>query len=183
MQMLPASALVLLYSMSALCAPPQAPSPSTKMALPSDLVSTLRQDLRFIDKQACLDEKHLRMDQAIATEWLNLNGTSGPVLLVRGLAPCLATGENGPILMYGQFSEGWRRLLDGTGHQVEPLHSGTKGWADLEFLEQQSASESIRRIYRFDGFAYKASSCRQVQISDPATGQPLSKPVSKPCPK
>ena len=86
-------------------------------------------------------------------------------------------------MLYGQFSEGWRRMLDGTGHEVQPLHSGTKGWADLGLSEQQSPSESIQRVYRFDGFAYKAAGCRQVQVADAATGQPLAKPVSKPCPK
>ena len=87
------------------------------------------------------------------------------------------------MVLYGQFSEGWRRMLVGTGHQVVPLHSGTKSWADLELWEQESPSASIRRVYRFDGFAYKAAGCHEVQVADPATGQPLAKPISKACPK
>ena len=179
MQTLRASVVLPLWSMIGLFA--QTPSPSSKTPLPADLISTLRQDLRFGDKQRCLDEKNLRMDQAISTEWLNLNSTAGPVLLVKGLAPCFATADNGPIVLYGQFSEGWRRILNDTGHQVVPLHSGTRGWADLELWEQESPSESLRRSYRFDGFAYKAGSCHQVQTADPGTGQPLAKPISKPC--
>ena len=179
MQMLRASVLLPLCSVIGLFA--QTPSPTSKTPLPADLIATLRQDLRFADKQRCLDEKNLHMDQAISTEWLNLNSTAGPVLLVRGLAPCFASADNGPIVLYGQFSEGWRRMLNDTGRQVVPLHSGTRGWADLELWEQQSPSESIRRVYHFDGFAYKAGSCHQVQVADPATGQPLAKPISKPC--
>jgi hypothetical protein len=159
------------------------PSSSKKTALPADLIGTLRQDLKLADKQQCLDDKHLTLDQAISTEWLNLNSTAGPVLLVRGLAPCLAGADNGPVVLYGQFSEGWRRMLASTGHQVLPLRSGTKGWEDLELWEQQSPSESMRWIYHFDGFAYKAGSCHQVQVADSATGQPLAKPISKACPK
>jgi len=180
MQMLRTAVLLPLCSVIGLFA--QGPSSTKKSALPADLVSTVRQDFKVGDKQQCLDDKHLRMDQAVATEWLSLNNSSGPVLLVRGISPCLASGENGQIILYGQFSEGWRRMLDGNGHDVQPLHSGTKGWADLGVAEQQSPSESIQRVYRFDGFAYKASGCRQVQVAD-ASGQPLAKPVSKPCPK
>jgi hypothetical protein len=180
--MLRAPVSLFLWSTIGLFAQTQAPS-SSKMALPSDLTATLRQDLKLADKQTCLDEKHLRFEQAISTEWLNLNSTAGPVLLVRGLAPCLTSGDNGPIVLYGQFGEGWRRLLVGTGREVLPLHSGTRGWADLESSEQQSPGESIRRVYRFDGFAYKAASCHQVQVADAASGQPLAKPISKACPK
>jgi hypothetical protein len=187
MQMLRASVLIpLLFTigfLAGLFAQSKAPSPTKKPALPADLIATLRQDLKIADNQLCLDEKNLRMDQAISTEWLNLNSTAGPVLLVRGLGPCLASGDNGPIVLYGQFSEGWRRMLIGTGDQVVPLQSGTKGWEDLEFREQQSPSESTRWVYRFDGFAYKVGSCHQVQVADPATGQPLGKPISKPCAK
>jgi hypothetical protein len=181
MQILRASVLFLLWSIVGLFAQAQAPPPANKMPLPADLIGTLRQDLKVGDKQQCLEDKHLRLDQAISTEWLNLNSTAGPVLLVRGVAPCLGSVDNGPIVLYGQFSEGWRRMLFDTGHQVMPLHSGTRGWADLEVWEQQSPSESIRRGYRFDGFAYKAGSCHQVQVADPATVQPLAKPISKPC--
>jgi hypothetical protein len=181
MQTLRASVLLPLWSIIGLFAQTQAPPPTGKPPLPADLIATLRQDLRFPDKQQCTEEKHLRLDQMISTEWLNLNSTAGPVLLVRGLAPCLASADNGPIVLYGQFSEGWRRMLNDTGHQVLPLHSATRGWTDLELWEQQSPSESIRRVYRFDGFAYKAASCHQVQVADPGTGQPLAKPVSKPC--
>jgi len=181
MQTVRASLVLSLWSIIGLFA--QTPSPAGKSALPSDLIGTLRQDFKLADSQQCLDDKHLRLDQAISTEWLNLNSTAGPVLLVRGLAPCLAGADNGPMVLYGQFSEGWRRMLAAPGHQVLPMHSGAKGWADLELSEQQSPSESIRRVYRFDGFAYKAASCHQVQTADPGTGQPLAKPVSKPCPK
>jgi hypothetical protein len=187
MQMLRALILLPLWSsmglFAGLFAQAQAPSSTKKTPLPADLIGTLRQDLKLGDKQECLDEKNVSLEQAISTEWLNLNSTAGPVLLVRGLAPCLASGDNGPIVLYGQFSEGWRRMLASTGHQVLPLHSGTKGWEDLELWEQQSPSESIRWVYHFDGFAYKAGSCHQVQVADPATGQLLAKPISKACSK
>ena len=178
-----AQLLLTFLPIIGLCGQSQPVSKAREITLPSDLAPKVRQNLRVTDKQQCLDDNHLRLEQAISTEWLNLNEAAGPVLLLKGLAPCFASGANGSILLYGQFYDGWRKILDGTGHQVLPLRSKTKGWGDLEFWQQQSASESIRRLYRFDGYEYLAAGCEMVQLADRATGKPLPKPISSRCPK
>lgn len=151
--------------------------------LPSDLVAKVRTALKISDKQACLDTNHLRFEQSFTTQWLILNDSAGPALVVQGLAPCLADASNGPILLYGQFYDGWRAILNANGHQLQPLRSKSKGWGDLELWEQQSASDSMRRVYRFDGYEYKAAGCEMVQLADRATGKPLAKPIVSRCAK
>jgi hypothetical protein len=161
-------------------APAARPKQST---LPSDLVAKVRKDLKLPEKQSCLDGHHLSLEQAVSTQWMMLNDAAGPSLLVKGLAPCLADGANGPLLVYGQFYDGWRKILDGTGRELLALRARSKGWGDLELWEQQSASDSIRRSYRFDGYEYKAAGCEMLQLADRTTGKPLPKPISSRCPK
>ncbi len=174
--------LVLLPALGLSAQTPPATRPK-QSTLPSDLVAKVRKDLKLTEKQPCLDTNHLSLEQSVATEWLILNDPAGPSLLVKGLAPCLANAGNGSMLVYGQFYDGWRRILDANGHQVLALRSKSKGWGDLELWEQQSASDSIRRVYRFDGYEYKAAGCEMVQLADRTTGKPLAKPISSRCAK
>jgi hypothetical protein len=158
-------------------------SRSKGSVLPSDLIAKVRENLKISDKQACLDSNHLSLEQAVSTRWLYLNEAAGPSLVVQGLAPCLAGAGNGPILVYGQFYDGWRKILDAEGHQIQESRARSKGWSELDVWQQQSPAESIRRNYRFDGYEYKAAGCEMVQLVDPATGKPLPKPITSRCAK
>lgn len=100
---------------------------------------------------------------------------------VEGLAPCLAGANNGALLVYARFGDGWRKVSDETGQRLHRLATKRHGWRDLELWQHDSAFQSIRYVYQFDGKEYRAIRCNVVQFADALTTTAFPKPIYNPC--
>ncbi len=141
--------------------------------LPQNVFTFIQNDFRSGD---CLRENGLQFEQTIDITWLSLGGKGDDALLVNGLGPCLAGNVNGPIAVYAHLDEGWRKVLDVNGRDVEPLSGRTHGFSNVEVWSHGSATESVRVVYKFDGRQYNAVQCEDVKYEDEK-----DKPKVTPC--
>lgn len=155
--------------------------------LPPGFLTVIGHDLGAPDVQSCLEDRKLRLEQTIGTEWMSLNTADGRTLIVRGLGivqgvgTCLGGVNNGPFLGYSEIGSGWRKIFDGTGARLNRLPNTSRGWHDLELWQHDSAFRSIRYVYRFSGTKYEAIRCNVVQFTDFDTDKQLAKPIYTSC--
>jgi hypothetical protein len=99
--------------------------------------------------------------------------------LVEAISPCASAVGNGPKLLYIRVDKRWRKIFEGFGQGVSvcaeadppclgsngsergsaPMH----GWPDLAIWYHGSAGSGSQTVHRFDGRAYKAVLCTDVE--------------------
>jgi hypothetical protein len=184
------------------CSPDLDVAPGTRAEIPSSLLDTLQNDLTqfrkrarnysmddaYLDSRSCLERP---LKEKIRAGWLNLDRRQR-ALLVEGGWPCLAGTNNGALLLYVPIGTGWRKIFAGLGQtlavcaQVDPpcpvasgrerRSGGARDWPDLSLWQR---AFTRRLILRFDGNAYKATLCNDVEY--PVT-EVYAKPRYSPCP-
>jgi hypothetical protein len=150
--------------------------------LPAALVSQIKGDLGVSDVDECLTQAHLTFGQRIRVSRLSLDSGGHPAILIQGLGTCVGAGaNNGPFLLYAKFGQRWDKIFDETGQRVRQMKTTARGWKDLEVWAHNSAYESTRMVYRFDGTRYSPLSCRVVRYTIDEWDKPNRKPIYEPC--
>ena len=128
----------------------------------------------------CVTSTGKQMDEAIRATLTTLNRMNQS-WTVEGLGSCLGGANNGPYWVFAQVRGMWREVLSATGQSLDPLHSRTNGWYDLELQQHSSATESVHIIYRFDGATYRSARCFVLTFPSDDDGKIASKPIQGPC--
>jgi hypothetical protein len=141
----------------------------------SDLLIQIRDDLHLRNMQDCVRDSGEVFEQMIRTYRVAV-AVHHAGLVVEGLGPCFAGGNNGPLVIYAQFGSNWRKVFNESGIGIEPLPRRTHGFQDIARWQHDSAFASVRYTYHFDGNRYKVTGCNVVQFSDPLTDEQYRMP-------
>ena len=128
----------------------------------------------------CLSEENLSLPESVRIQPIDFsNAVDG--FIIQGMHRCLSSATGNAALLGFYPKDGrWEPVLSATGQRFDVRDPTTNGLRDLEIWQHDSASRSIRLIYRFDGSEYDVQACDRVTFSDPA-GARLVNPLQESC--
>jgi len=149
--------------------------------LPAELLNEIKKDLGLPDTQDCVQHSSEVFEQMIRATWLPLAASGDPAFYVEGLGPCFAGANNSPQLVYIRLGNKWRKVFEDSGSGIEVSTNRTSGLLDPICWQHDSAFQSFRFVYQFDGSFYTSTSCSVAQFGDILTGQNYPMPRYAPC--
>lgn len=128
----------------------------------------------------CLEKENLSLAESLRIHSIEFSeGVDG--FVIQGMHRCLSSGTGNAALLGFYPKEGrWNQVLSATGQRFNTRDATTNGLRDLEVWQHDSASRSIRLIYRFDGSKYDLQACDSITFSDLA-GARLLDPTHERC--
>ncbi len=125
------------------------------VALPKDVLQTLRQDERV---QTCLEDGDTNPAN-ISASWfaaatVNLNHDKLPDLVVKAQRPCLFGANIGPFWIFHRLGRSYKLVLSVSTLELSVLKTTANSFRNIQ-TSSASAVQVFTRIYKFNGRRYE----------------------------
>lgn len=162
--------------------------PQASVQLPPEVLESVKYDFGVFrkdnhgeDLESCLKEHFATFEQSIRVSHQLLGSERRESLLIQGFGLCVAGATNGSILLYGNFEGRWRKVFAESGSRLTEMTRLSNGWPDLQLSVHDSASSTVRLVYRFNGNQYLPINCVVMRIPVDQWDKPHPKSNNIPC--